>query len=46
MDILTGRSGPDTGPVKGGERNISALRLSEAQIARPGIGRKFKPFGE
>jgi len=42
MDIVTGKTRPDEGTVIWGERSISLLKLSEAQIAREGIGRKFQ----
>lgn len=42
MDIVTGKTRPDTGQVLWGERQIDLLRLSESQIARAGIGRKFQ----
>lgn len=42
MDIVTGKTKPDTGKVIWGERNISLLGLSESQIAMEGIGRKFQ----
>jgi urea transport system ATP-binding protein len=42
MDIVTGKTKPDTGRVTWGERAISLLGLSESQIAREGIGRKFQ----
>ncbi|KQI71501.1 urea ABC transporter ATP-binding protein [Loktanella sp. 5RATIMAR09] len=42
MDIVTGKTKPDTGHVIWGERNISLLGMSESQIAREGIGRKFQ----
>jgi urea transport system ATP-binding protein len=42
MDIVTGKTRPDKGNVIWGERSISLLKLSEAQIAREGIGRKFQ----
>ena len=42
MDIVTGKTKPDTGNVIWGERNISLLGMSESQIAREGIGRKFQ----
>lgn len=42
MDIVTGKTRPDTGSVTFGERPVSLLKLSEAQIARAGIGRKFQ----
>ena len=42
MDIVTGKTRPDSGTVTFGERAMSLLSLSEAQIARAGIGRKFQ----
>jgi urea transport system ATP-binding protein len=42
MDIVTGKTRPDTGAVLWGERSVNLLHLSEAQIARAGIGRKFQ----
>jgi urea transport system ATP-binding protein len=42
MDIVTGKTRPDRGRVLWGERRIDLLRLSESQIARIGIGRKFQ----
>jgi urea transport system ATP-binding protein len=42
MDIVTGKTRPDEGRVIWGERSISLLKLSEAEIARAGIGRKFQ----
>jgi urea transport system ATP-binding protein len=42
MDIVTGKTRPDEGRVVWGEFSISLLRLSEAEIARLGIGRKFQ----
>ena len=42
MDIVTGKSRPDAGTVTFGERAVSLLHLSEAQIARIGVGRKFQ----
>jgi urea transport system ATP-binding protein len=42
MDIVTGKTRPDSGSVTFGERPVSLLKLSEAQIARAGIGRKFQ----
>ncbi len=42
MDIVTGKTKPDTGHVIWGERNISLLGKSESQIAMAGIGRKFQ----
>jgi urea transport system ATP-binding protein len=42
MDIITGKTKPDSGRVTWGERSVSLLALSESQIARAGIGRKFQ----
>ena len=42
MDIVTGKTRPNSGTVTFGERGISLLGLSEAKIARAGIGRKFQ----
>jgi len=41
MDIITGRTRPDCGSVFFG-MEIDLLRLSESEIARVGIGRKFQ----
>ena len=42
MDIVTGKTRPDSGTVLWGDRNISLLRLNEAQIVELGISRKFQ----
>ena len=42
MDIVTGKTRPDEGRVLWGERSQSLLRMTESQIARAGIGRKFQ----
>ncbi|MES2664644.1 MAG: urea ABC transporter ATP-binding protein UrtD [Pseudomonadota bacterium] len=42
MDIVTGKTRPNSGTVTFGEKSISLLKLSEAQIARAGVGRKFQ----
>ena len=42
MDIVTGKTRPDSGTVTFGDRPVSLLKLSEAQIARAGVGRKFQ----
>ena len=42
MDIITGKTRPDEGRVLWGEKSKSLLSMSEAQIAREGIGRKFQ----
>ena len=41
MDIVTGKTRPDTGTVYFGQ-TIDLLRLSEPEIANAGIGRKFQ----
>jgi urea transport system ATP-binding protein len=42
MDIVTGKTRPDEGRVTWGERSVSLLKMTESQIARAGIGRKFQ----
>lgn len=41
MDVITGKTRPDTGKVSFGQQ-VDLLQLSEAEIARAGIGRKFQ----
>jgi urea transport system ATP-binding protein len=41
MDVITGKTRPDSGRVQFGER-IDLTRLDEAQVANLGIGRKFQ----
>jgi urea transport system ATP-binding protein len=41
MDIITGKTRPDTGRVSFGQK-IDLLKLSEPEIAEIGIGRKFQ----
>jgi urea transport system ATP-binding protein len=41
MDIITGKTRPDTGQVWFGQR-MNLLRMSEPEIAQAGIGRKFQ----
>ncbi|MEM7255079.1 MAG: urea ABC transporter ATP-binding protein UrtD [Pseudomonadota bacterium] len=41
MDIITGKTRPDTGSCWFGQR-MNLLRMSEAEIAQVGIGRKFQ----
>ena len=41
MDVVTGRTRPDSGTVYFGQ-NLDLTRMSESQIARAGIGRKFQ----
>ena len=42
MDIITGKTRPDSGDVIWGEKNISLIRKSESEIANLGVGRKFQ----
>lgn len=42
MDIVTGKTRPDTGDVRWGVNGVSLLSKSEAKIAQLGIGRKFQ----
>ena len=42
MDIVTGKTRPDTGDVRWGAKNTSLIRKSESKIAHLGIGRKFQ----
>jgi urea transport system ATP-binding protein len=42
MDIVTGKTRPDSGSVTFGERSISLVGMNESRIAREGIGRKFQ----
>ncbi len=42
MDIVSGKTKPDEGRILWGGMNRSLLGLSEAKIARAGIGRKFQ----
>lgn len=42
MDIVTGKTRPDSGEVIWGSPPVSLLALSESQIAQAGIGRKFQ----
>jgi len=42
MDIVTGKTKPDEGRVLFGDKSRSLLKLSEAQIAQAGVGRKFQ----
>jgi len=42
MDIVTGKTRPDEGQVTWGKMSQSLLGMSEAQIARAGVGRKFQ----
>ncbi len=42
MDIVTGKTKPDSGRITWGDKNVSLLGMSEARIAREGVGRKFQ----
>ena len=42
MDIVTGKTKPNSGTVLWGEKGQSLLAMSEAAIARAGVGRKFQ----
>ena len=42
MDIVTGKTRPDSGRVLWAEDSTDLTRLSESAIARAGIGRKFQ----
>ncbi len=42
MDIVTGKTKPNSGSVTWGEKGQSLLTMSEAAIARAGVGRKFQ----
>ncbi|WP_026479604.1 urea ABC transporter ATP-binding protein UrtD [Ahrensia sp. 13_GOM-1096m] len=42
MDIITGKTRPDTGKVTYGRPGKNLLKMNESAIARVGIGRKFQ----
>ena len=42
MDIVTGKTRPDSGDVRWAGTNVSLLKRSESEIAQLGIGRKFQ----
>lgn len=42
MDIITGKTKPDTGKVTYGRPGKNLLKMNESAIARVGIGRKFQ----
>ncbi|MBM7068541.1 urea ABC transporter ATP-binding protein UrtD [Actibacterium sp. 188UL27-1] len=42
MDIVTGKTRPNEGRVIWGDKSVSLLKMSESQIARAGVGRKFQ----
>jgi len=42
LDLITGRTKPDTGTIRFGAENVDLVRKSEYEIYRLGIGRKFQ----
>jgi urea transport system ATP-binding protein len=42
MDLVTGKTLPDSGTIRYGDASQDLTKLSEAKIARAGIGRKFQ----
>ena len=42
MDIITGKTRPDSGHILWGHKSLSLIGMSEAKIAQAGIGRKFQ----
>jgi urea transport system ATP-binding protein len=42
MDLITGRTKPDTGHIRFGSGAVELTRLSEYEIYRLGVGRKFQ----
>jgi urea ABC transporter ATP-binding protein UrtD len=42
MDIVTGKTQPDSGRILWGEKGVSLIGMTEANIAQAGIGRKFQ----
>ncbi len=42
MDLVTGKTRPDSGSIRYGDLSQDLTKLSEAKIARAGIGRKFQ----
>ena len=42
MDIVTGKTKPDSGRILWGNPSVSLLSLSESDIARIGIGRHLR----
>jgi urea transport system ATP-binding protein len=42
LDLITGRTKPDTGSIRFGHENVDLIRMSEYEIYRLGIGRKFQ----
>ncbi|MEM7644388.1 MAG: urea ABC transporter ATP-binding protein UrtD [Pseudomonadota bacterium] len=42
MDLVTGKTRPDSGTIRYGELSRDLTKMSEARIAQSGIGRKFQ----
>jgi len=42
LDLITGRTKPDTGSIRFGAEDVELIRKSEYEIYRLGIGRKFQ----
>src|SRR5438067_11177010 len=42
LDLITGRSKPDTGSIQFGSENVEVTKLNEYQIYRLGVGRKVQ----
>ncbi len=42
LDLITGRTKPDSGSIRFGAENVDLIRKSEYEIYRLGIGRKFQ----
>jgi urea transport system ATP-binding protein len=42
LDLITGRTKPDTGSIRFGSEEVDLIRKSEYEIYRLGIGRKFQ----
>jgi len=42
LDLITGRTKPDVGTIRFGAEGIDLIRMSEYEIYRLGIGRKFQ----
>ena len=42
LDLITGRTKPDTGDIRFGAEEVDLIRKSEYEIYRLGIGRKFQ----
>jgi urea transport system ATP-binding protein len=42
MDIITGKTRPDSGHINWGPSSVNLLAMSESAIAQAGIGRKFQ----